>query len=101
MHVRVVMIRVHVSQGDSRPVSGMSDRMLRLHHAMQVQRRQEGDAQPDAEVADEVGQESWLLSPCNFHPGHKQRYGAVRHDASQPWPERPCEVQRRRHRAPA
>jgi hypothetical protein len=28
MHVRVVMICVRVSQGDSRPVSGMSDRML-------------------------------------------------------------------------
>ncbi len=56
MHVRVLMIRVRVSQGDSRPFSGMSDRMLRLHHAMQVKRRQEGDAQPDAEVADEMGQ---------------------------------------------
>ncbi len=56
MHVRVVMISVRVSQGDNRPVSGMSDRMLRLHHPMQVKRRQNDDAQPDAEVANRLRQ---------------------------------------------
>lgn len=44
MDVHIVMFCVRVGQGDSRPVSGMSDRMLRLHHPMQVKRRQNDDA---------------------------------------------------------
>lgn len=61
MDMCVVVIRVGISQGDSRPVGRMTDRMLRLHHAVQVERHQKGDAQPYAKVADEVGQESGLL----------------------------------------
>ena len=63
MDMCVGVIRVGISQGDSRPVGRMTDRMLQLHHAVQVERHQKGDAQTYAKVANEVGQESELQWP--------------------------------------
>ena len=56
MDVRVVVVVVNLAQGDDRPAGGVPDGMLRLRHAMQVQGRQKGDAQTDAEVANDVRQ---------------------------------------------
>lgn len=43
MDVSLVMVALRLRQGDGRPVGGVAERVLRLHHAMQVHGRQEGD----------------------------------------------------------
>lgn len=52
MDMSRVMIVICFYQSDSGPVSRMCEFVLRLRQAMQVHRRQEGDAQTNAEVAE-------------------------------------------------
>lgn len=52
---RTMIINVS-DESHSRPIGCMCPRVLRLDHAMQVERRQHGDAQTDAEVAKNVRQ---------------------------------------------
>ena len=51
MDVSLVVIVMRLNEGDSGPIGGVADRVLRLHHAMQVHGRQEGDTQTDEKVA--------------------------------------------------
>lgn len=43
MDVSLVMVALCLRQDDGRPVGGVAERVLRLHHAMQVHGRQKGD----------------------------------------------------------
>lgn len=43
MDVSLVMVALRLRQDDGRPVGGVAERVLRLHHAMQVHGRQKGD----------------------------------------------------------
>lgn len=47
MDVSLVVIVMRFDEGDGGPVGGVADRVLRLHHAMQIHGRQEGDTQTD------------------------------------------------------
>lgn len=51
-----IMIIESFDKSHSRPIGCMGHRVLRLDHAMQVERRQHGDAQTDAEMAKKVRQ---------------------------------------------
>ncbi len=53
---RQMMIAIRAGYGHRRPFARMGDGMLDLRNAMQVQRRQQGDAETSAEMAKQVRQ---------------------------------------------
>ncbi|MDP1630026.1 MAG: hypothetical protein Q8L66_01235 [Caulobacter sp.] len=56
VHVGRIMIIESFDKSHSRPIGCMGPRVLRLDHAMRVERRQHGDAQTDTDVAKKVRQ---------------------------------------------
>jgi hypothetical protein len=56
MTARPVMIVIRPRQGHRRPVRRVGDGVLALRNAMQVHRRQQRDAQTDAEMAKQLRQ---------------------------------------------